>query len=127
MARDETERFEVRIIAAFLGIKYLPRLIALALNNFNPKLIFSDDGIEYRAFIFTNRIAYGEIENVDILLARKTTNVYLIRNNSIITVSANTNNKSELYKCLKYLKTKSCSLTERAEAFYSTFPNDAVL
>ncbi len=117
----ETGTFEIKIVAGFLGIKFLPRSTALAFNNFNPKLIFSDKGIEYRAFIFTNRVTYNEIEKVDILLAIQTTNVCLLRKNSIITISANTNNETELFRCLKYLKTKGCSLTKRAEEFYSKF------
>jgi len=118
---EKSETFNVKIIAAFLGIKFLPRAIALAFNNFNPKLILSDEGVEYRAFIFTARLAYREIERVDILLWTQTTNVYLIRNNSIITVSANTNNEKELYRCLEYLRTKGCSLSDRAEEFCSKF------
>jgi hypothetical protein len=116
---DVTETFKVKIIAAFLGVKFLPRVIAIALNNFNPKLILSDNDIEYRAFIFTGRITYDEIESVDILLWTQTTNVYLIRNNSIVTVSANTNNEEELYRCLDYLRRKGCILTKRADEFYS--------
>jgi hypothetical protein len=112
--------FEIKVIAGFLGVKFLPRVISLAFNNLNPKLIFSDKGIEYRAFIFINRISYNEIEKVDILIATQTTNIYLIRNNSIITVSANTNSEKELFRCLEYLKLKGCSLSDRAEEFYSS-------
>jgi len=116
---DGTETFKVKIIAAFLGLKFLPRVIALASNNFNPKLILSADDIEYRAFIFTGRLTYDEIESVDILIWTQTTNVYLIRNKSIVTVSANTNNEEELYKCLNYLRGKGCVLTKRADEFCS--------
>jgi len=111
------ENRDIKVIAAFLGVKFLPRVIALAYNNLNPKLILSDDGIEYRAFVLTGRIKYNEIEKVDILLATGTTNVILARNNSVITVSANTNNRRELYRCLQYLEAKGCQLTERARVF----------
>ncbi|SMO66020.1 hypothetical protein [Solitalea koreensis] len=118
---DTVDCFNVKIIAGFMGLKFLPKWIAVAHNNLNPKLIFSDAGIEYRAFIFTNQLEYNEIESVDIFLSIKTTNIYLIRNNSMFTVSANTNNENELYKCLKYLKAKGCVLTDKAENFYSKF------
>ena len=117
---EKTETFNVKIIAAFLGLKFLPRIIALAYNNFNPKLILTDDHIEYRAFLFTGRLTYNEIESVDILLSIRTTNVYLFRNNSLVTVSANTNNKQELHRCLDYLRKKGCTLTNRAEEFYAS-------
>ena len=122
---EKTKMFNVRIVAAFLGLKFLPRVIALAFNNFNPKLIFSDAGIEYRAFIFTRRLTFDEIESVDILRWTQTTNVYLIRNNSIVTISANTDDENELFKCLEYLRRKGCSLTKRAGEFYSRKANVA--
>ena len=118
---NTSEKFKVKIIAAFLGVKFLPKLIAVALNNFNPKLVLSENGVEYRAFILTGKLTYPEIDMVDILLANRTTNVYLFRNNSMFTISANTNNKEELHKCLQYLKSKGCTLTEKAEHFYRTF------
>src|SRR5688572_28005384 len=117
--KENTETFKVKIIAAFLGLKFLPRVVALAFNNFNPKLIFSDEGVEYRAFVFTGRLTYDQIERVDILLWTQTTNVYLIRNNSIVTVSANTNDEKELHKCLEYLRRKGCRFSKNAEEFYS--------
>ena len=115
------ENLKVKIVAAFLGLKFLPKIIALAFNNFNPKLVLSDSGVEYRAFVFTNHIKYHEIEKIDILLALQTTNIYLIRKNSAITVSANTNNKDELYRCLLYLRDKGCPFTEKAERFFLEF------
>jgi|GEM_PF-2120877 len=116
---ERTETFNVKIIAAFLGLKFLPSVFAFASNNFNPKLVFSEEDIEYRAAFFTGRLTYDEIEIVDILIWTQTTNICLIRNNSIVTVSANTNNENELYKCLAYLRRKGCSLTKSAEEFHS--------
>jgi hypothetical protein len=120
---EESETLKVNVIASFLGLKFLPRVIALAFNNLNPKLILTNDDIEYRAFVFNRRLAYAEIESVDILLWIQTTNVYLVRNNSIFTVSANTNNEYELYRCLEYLKRKGCNLSERASEFHSRLKN----
>jgi len=121
--KEESGTFKVKVISAFLGLKFLPRVIALAFNNLNPKLIFTKDDIEYRAFVFTGRLTYDEIEIVDILLWTHTTNVYLVRTNSIVTVSANTNSEDELYRCLEYLKKKGCDLSKRAEEFYSKLKN----
>ena len=115
---EEKGRLEIKLRAAFLGAKFLPRMIAFANNNFNPKLILSNTYIEYRAFLFTNRIEYSEIEEIDILIWIKTNNVYFIRNNSFITVSANTLNETELFMCLRYLVEKGCVLTERAQELY---------
>ena len=118
-----TEKFKVKLIAAFLGLKFLPKVVALAFNNFNPKLVFSDSGVEYRAFIFTNYLLYHEIEKVDIFLALQTTSIHLRINNSVFAFSGNTNDEIELYKCIKYLKNKGCTLTEKAEKFYLKFSN----
>jgi hypothetical protein len=115
---ETTETFNVKIIAGFLGLKFLPRVIVIALNSINPKLTFSNERIEYRAFVLTGRLTYDEIESVDILLWTSTTNVYLIRKNSLVTVSANTNSEKELFNCLDYLRRKGCKLTKRADEFY---------
>ncbi|KAA5545701.1 hypothetical protein [Adhaeribacter rhizoryzae] len=114
----EKGRLEIKVKAGFLGVKFLPKVVAFASTNFNPKLILSEAGIEYRAFLFTSRIDYSEIEKIDILIWIKTNNIYFIRTNSIITVSLNTNNETELYTSLHYLVEKGCVLSERAEEFY---------
>jgi len=117
-SEEEKGRLEIKLRAAFLGAKFLPRIIAFANNNFNPKLILSNTHIEYRAFLFTNRIEYREIEKIDILIWIKTNNIYFIRNNSFITVSANAVNENDLIMCLRFLMEKGCILTERAQEFF---------
>jgi hypothetical protein len=116
-----TDKFKVRLIASFLGLKFLPSPLILGFNNFSPKLVLSDKEVEYRAFILTNHISYDEIEKVDIFLWHQTTNVNIKRKNSVFTFGGNTNDENELYKCLKYLKEKGCMLTDKAEKFYLKF------
>jgi hypothetical protein len=118
------EKYQVKLIAAFLGIKFIPLPFVFGINNLNPKLILSESEIEYRSFLLTRRLPYDEVQKVDIYLAHRTTNIHIIKRNSVFTFVGNTNDKRELFECLEYLKRKKCLLTSKAEEFYLSFRNN---
>lgn len=105
---------EVKLIAAFLGLRFLPLPLAIGSNSINPKLVLHDSTVEYRALFSTDVIRYSDIEEVDIYLAYKTTNISIQPKDSIFRFVGNLNNKARLIEVLRFLKQKNCSLTERA-------------
>ena len=104
---------DVNLVASFLGLKFLPPALGIGSNSLNPKLIFHEDEIEYRVFL-TNRVAYSDIEKVDVLIFYKTTNLLLTRKDSVFTFGGNLNDKARLVEVLKFLQRKDCFLTEKA-------------
>lgn len=115
------EQFKVKLIASFLGLKYVPLPIVFGSNNANPKLIFKDNEVEHRAIFITRKISYEDISSIDVFLAPMTTNICLVKNNSIFTFIGNTNSEPELYNCLLYLKNKNCEFTSRAKVFFDRY------
>ncbi len=113
----------VKVNATFLGLTFLPQPFTLAYNNLHPKLVLSDAGIEYRAFFFTSHMGYDQIEKVEVATIFRSAHLCLIRKNSPVTVIANTS-QNELFRCLKYLSQKGCTLTEKAQDFYNGFTKE---
>lgn len=106
---------KIELVAAFVGLTFLPQPFVLGSNTINPKLVLHEEEIEYRALFTTNTVRYTELEKVDVFLfGKKTTNLCLSRPNSIFTFVGNLNNKAKLIEVLQFLQTKNCRLTDRA-------------
>jgi hypothetical protein len=60
------DNMNIKIIAGFVGLKFLPKLMSIEHNNLNPKLILKKDSIEYKGAFFTNNSSYDSIESIDI-------------------------------------------------------------
>ncbi len=106
----------IKLTASFLGLKFLPPPFGIGSNSINPKLILHDDELEYRVFK-TNLVSYSDIEQVDIFLFYKTTNLLLTRSDSIFTFGGNLNDKAKLVEVLQFLASKGCRMTEKALRF----------
>jgi len=104
----------IKLFAAFIGLKFLPRQLGIGHNSINPKLILYDDKIEYRSLIFTQKLNYSDIEKVDVFLAWKTTNICISKKNSIFTFAGNLNNKQSLTELVIFFNSKKCNLTSKA-------------
>jgi len=111
-----SREMQVKIIAGFLGIKYLPTLLAVGINNLNPELEFFQDGIEYKVFSKKNK-RYSDIETVDIFTTLGTKNLIFKFNNSIITFTGNLANEDNLRNALEFLKKKNCPMSSRAKKY----------
>lgn len=106
----------IKLTASFLGLKFLPPPFGLGSNSINPKLILHDDELEYRVFR-TNSVGYSDIEQIDIFLFYKTTNLLVFRRDSVFTFGGNLNDKAKLIEVLAFLASKGCVLTEKALRF----------
>ena len=111
---ETTEDIEVPILASFLGVRWLSKIIGFAHNNANPRLILRQDSVEYKVFRTIER-QYGEIEKVDVMETVGTKNVVFYFKNKQIIFSANIGNKIDLNYVLAYLKNKDVTLTPEAE------------
>jgi len=105
---------KIPVIAWFGWIKGTNNLIGISKNNFNPKLIFWEDYIEYKIF-FTKKKKYTDIESVDIYRWFKTENIVFIFKDSSSTFSANVLYPKNLIAILKFLQNKNCPLSENAK------------
>ena len=121
MKEQTSESLDVNLIAGFVGLKFIPMPIVVGTNNINPKLLLNDFDFEHRGAFFSKKDFYGNVKNVDVFFARKTTNVIITKDNSIFTFVGNTNSNSELYKCLVFLEKKGCEMSEKANDFLKNF------
>ncbi len=101
----------VPIAASFVGLKWLPSLIALAHNSINPSLTLFDDHIEYGKSMST----YENIESVNIFEWRATENIMLSFKNTSWTYSANLMKRDNLIQLLKFFGDKDVLLSEKAK------------
>lgn len=108
---------DVKLIAGFVGLKFMKLPFVWGTNNFNPKLILKEESFEYRGGFWSTIEYYENIEKIDIYLAYKTTNIEITKTNSKFTFVGNTNNDLELRKCLTFFHEKKCALTQKALNF----------
>lgn len=108
---------DIKLIAGFVGIKRVPLHFVLGYNNLNPKLILRKDHFEHSGIFFGKIDLYENIDKIDIFFSRKTTNIVILKIDSIFTFVGNTNSYSELRKILAFLKEKECLLTQKALDF----------
>jgi hypothetical protein len=108
----------VPLLASFVGIKFLPTIIAVGYNNISPKLIFFEEGIGYKVFSKSYK-KYSDIELVDIWITFGTRNLTFKFRNSIFTFTANLGDDNNLKNALGFLQKKNCPLSSKAEKFLS--------
>lgn len=101
--------FEVPVLAAFIGIKKLPRQISHTYNNLYPSLTLFEDHIECRV-ILKHPIFYQNIEKIDIwdTIGTRNLHVYVKGKQSLFTV--NVFNRRNLGRILLFLKHKGGSI-----------------
>lgn len=127
---DMNKNIEIKLVAAFKGVTFIPSPFVLGHNNINPKLILKEQGIEFKNLFFTQEKQYSEIKEVTIfinnfkLLGVKTTNVCLSFNNSVFTFIGNLNDEKKLRELLALFKKKGCNLTSEAQFFLEQQPKD---
>jgi hypothetical protein len=106
---------KIDLLAAFLGLRFLPMPFTIGSNTINPKLILHDETVEYRAVFTTTAVPYSEIEKVDVfILGQQTTNLCLYQRESMFTFIGNLNNRARLIEVLRFFQTKNCPLTIKA-------------
>lgn len=105
---------EINLSAAFVGLKFLPSVVAIGSNSINPKLVLHDDQIEYRALFGTDIMSYSALEKVDVYLNYRTANICITRQDSVFTFAGNLGDKAKLINVLHIVKGKNCTLTDKA-------------
>ena len=105
---------EVNLLAAFLGLKFLPQPLVIGSNSINPRLILHDEEFEYRIFFTTHKIKYTDVDLVDVYTRFNTANVCISRKDSVFTFSGKLISKARLIELVQFLKSKNCILTANA-------------
>lgn len=113
---ESEDKRKILVLAAFGGLKFIPSIIALGYNSFNPQLIFLQDGIEYRLFSKKYK-KYSLIEAVDIRIFPGTKNLQFTFTDSVFTFTANVYDKNTLKEALIFLEKKNCLLSAKAKEF----------
>lgn len=112
----ETPQYTADLRAGFVGLRFLPDIIALGTNNLNPKLILRQEAIEYRGAFFTSTIAYSDVEKVAVaFIGRGTNNLTITPRIGLTTFTGNFRHRSQLYQFLAFLSSKGCPLTPHTQ------------
>jgi hypothetical protein len=74
----------------------------------------------------TRHTPYSDVEEVDVLFAPGTTNIYFTKRDSMLTFAGNTNDKKELHKCVTLFRERGCRLTKKAEEFYQKYKETTI-
>lgn len=108
--------FEVPLLAAFTGLKKLPRQISFSHNNLNPSLTLFEDRLDCKV-ILKKSIRFAEIENADIWDTFATRNLQIYVRGKEDLFSANLLNRKNLAQVLRFLKNRGVPLSDRARDF----------
>lgn len=104
--------YTANLRAGFVGLRFLPDLIAIGTNNLNPKLILHDSHVEYKGAFFTNTLPYADIELVDVaFVGSGTNNLTIIPRTGLTTFTGNFEKKAQLYQFLALFQAKGCPLS----------------
>ena len=120
---QEFQQKKVKLVAAFLGVKFLPMPFSIGSNNLNPKLILKESHIEYRNIFFTNKKPYTQIDYVDIytnslkIFGITTTNICIFFKNDIFTFVGNLNSAERLKDLLITFSELGVILSEKSIKF----------
>ena len=116
-----TSGFEIPILAAFTGIRKLPRQTNVAWNNAFPALTLYPERLDCR--VLKNwAIGYASIEKIDIWDTLWTRNLTIYVRGREDTFTANLLNRQNLTRTLLFLQTRGAPLTSRAKAFIAENP-----
>ncbi|RYY10134.1 MAG: hypothetical protein EON55_16945 [Alphaproteobacteria bacterium] len=85
---DEMGGAHIPVLATFSGVRGLPWWYAVAMNNANPSLVVTADGISFRV-IRRHRRSWDEIERIDVRQAPGTVNFDVTFRGTLLTFSAN--------------------------------------
>lgn len=111
----EPEKHVANLLAGFGSFKFIPMPITISTNNFNPKLILYADSIEFRGGFTTKKLAYSEIERIDVFFAgKKTNNLWISKITGQTTFAGNFRKRSQLREFLQLFLDKRCALTKKA-------------
>ena len=98
--------------AGFIGLRFLPNIIAIGTNNLNPKFILHEEYIEYKGAFFTNELAYSAVEKVEAaFIGTGTNNLTITPQTGLTTFTGNFHAREQLCQFLDILDTKGCLLT----------------
>ena len=114
------EGFEVPVLAAFTGIKRLPRQASHSHNNINPLLVLFEDRLECKVLL-KRGILYHDVEKIDIWNTIGTRNLQVYVKGKEFIFTANLYRHKNLSKILSFLKIRGVPLTDRAESFLLTY------
>ncbi|TPG72297.1 hypothetical protein [Hymenobacter nivis] len=108
--------YTANLRAGFVGLRFLPELIAIGTNNLNPKLILHDGHVEYRGAFFTNSLPYASIELLNVaFVGSGTNNLTIVPRTGLTTFTGNFEKKAQLYQFLALFKAKGCPLSPFAQ------------
>jgi hypothetical protein len=121
------DNMNIKIIAGFVSLKFLPKPMSIGHNNLNPKLILKKDSIEYKGAFFTNNSSYDNIESIDIYINDSlkvgrigTINLYILFKNTQFIFIANINNKAKLREVIEIFNDIGVSISKDAKVFMNT-------
>lgn len=109
--------YSVDLVAAFLGLTFLPHPLVIGTNNLNPELVLQDDGITYRSSFTKGHIGFAQINNVGFYKAWATKNVIITTKDSVFTHCFNIRSEEQVIETLKIFKEKGCVLSTKANAY----------
>lgn len=109
--------YSVDLVAAFLGLTFLPHPLVIGTNNLNPELVLQDDGITYRSLFTKGHIGYAQINYVGFYKAWATKNVIVTTKGSVFTHCFNIRSEKQVIETLKIFKEKGCELSSKASTY----------
>lgn len=109
--------YSVDLVAAFLGLTFLPHPLVIGTNNLNPELVLQDDGITYRSSFTKGYISYAQIKSIGFFKAWATKNVIVTTKGSVFTHCFNIRSEKQVIETLKIFKEKGCDLSTKASTY----------
>lgn len=116
-----TNGFEVPVLAAFTGLKRLPRQVSFAHNNINPSLTLYEYRLDCKV-VLKKSILFSKIEKVDIWDTIATRNIQIYVRDREDLISANLLNRRNLAQVLTFLKDRNVPLSDRAKTYLLQHP-----
>lgn len=110
------EGFQIPIVVAFTGFKFLPPVIAFSKNGASPSFILHQNHLSYK--VFRRKSAkYSDIEKIDI--GPRAKNLILDFKESVFRVTFHISQREDLIEVLHFFQKKSVQLSDRARELSS--------